>query len=70
MLRHEALALYNNSYRNLANALGVTREAIHMWRRHGDVVPEAAYLKLRFILKPDAFYKNGKLKRSAVRMAL
>jgi hypothetical protein len=60
--KHEALALYGGSAEQLARALGYRgRQAVYMW---GDKVPEAAALKLRHEIKPEAFNRDGTLKAS------
>lgn len=59
--RTQAVALYGGSVSDLAAALGYTsRHAVYMWKKD-EPVPESAYLKLRYQLRPEAFDKNGKL---------
>lgn len=59
--RNEALALYGGSAVQLAEALGYTsRHAVYMWPKEGSI-PEAAYLKLRYQLKPDCFDADGRV---------
>lgn len=60
LTRNEAVALYG-SVAALAAALGYTsRHAVYMWPKTGPI-PEGAYLKLRYQLKPEAFDASGKL---------
>jgi len=59
--RKEAVALYGNLTK-LASELGVTRAAVYLWPE-SKPVPEWVYLKLRFVLKPESFTPNGKLKK-------
>lgn len=59
--RQQALALYDGSAVRLADALGYTsRHAVYMWPKDG-AIPEGAYLKLRYQLKPECFDEAGAL---------
>lgn len=61
MTRQQAIDLYNGSVSDLAAALGYTsRHAVYMWPRDRPI-PESAYLKLRYQLKPEAFDAAGEL---------
>lgn len=51
--KEQALAAYDGDTQALADALGITRSAIYQWT--DGPIPEAQALKLRFVLKPDAF---------------
>lgn len=57
--RSEAVGIYSN-LTHLAEALGVTRQAIYFWPEDKPI-PEWAYIKLRYVLKPEAFTPAGKL---------
>lgn len=58
--RQQAIDLYGSAIL-LADALGYSsRHAIYMWPKEGNI-PEAAYLKLRYQLKPEAFDADGTL---------
>lgn len=60
--REQAVALYGGSVAELAKGLGYTsRHAVYMWPK-GEPIPEAAYLKLRYQLRPDAFDATGNLR--------
>lgn len=59
--RKAAVGLYGGNLTHLAKALGVTRQAVYFWPEDGDV-PEWAYIKLRYVLKPEAFSAAGSLK--------
>lgn len=62
--REQAVALYGGSVAALAKDLGYTsRHAVYMWDK-ADPIPEAAYLKLRYQLKPEAFDAKGRLRKS------
>jgi hypothetical protein len=57
--------LYDGSAVKLAEALQYTsRHAIYMWPRDRPI-PESAYLKLRYQLKPEAFDSEGKIASKA-----
>ena len=59
--REQAIALYSGSVANLASALGYTsRHAVYMWKKKKPI-PEWAYLKLRYELRPEAFDRSGNL---------
>lgn len=59
MNRQQAIDLYNGSVSDLAAALGYTsRHAVYMWPRDRPI-PESAYLKLRYQLRPEAFDADG-----------
>lgn len=67
--RDQAFALYGGSASKLAEALGYTsRHAVYMWPKEGPI-PELAYLKLRYELKPEAFDRAGRI-RTARRRAI
>lgn len=61
--RKEAVALYGN-LTHLANHLGVTRQAVYFWPEN-EPVPEWVYIKLRYVLKPEAFTNAGRLRKGA-----
>lgn len=63
--RNEAVSLYP-SLTALAKDLGVTRAAVYFWAAD-EPAPEWVYIKLRYVLKPDAFTESGKLKRRKAR---
>jgi hypothetical protein len=64
LLKHEAIALFE-SVEELRKALGLkTRHAIYMWP-DGEPIPEHHELKIRFVLRPEAFLPNGKMKKAA-----
>ena len=46
MTKQEALALFDDSVRKLADALGITEQAVHQW---GDTVPELRAYQIREI---------------------
>jgi len=46
------------SQAKLAKALGITRAAVAQW---GDIIPEMQAMRIRFVLKPEAF--NGKRRK-------
>lgn len=59
--RQQAFDLYDGSAVRLAQALGYkSRHAVYMWSKE-EPIPEAAYLKLRFVLKPEAFDAKGRV---------
>ena len=47
MKTSDILPHFNNSIRELANALGITREAVYQW---GDVVPQLRVYQIRELL--------------------
>lgn len=54
MTTKEALALFDNSYRKLAEALGITDQAVRQW---GDSVPELRVYQIKCVsgqVTPDA----------------
>lgn len=57
MLKSDALSLFRNAS-DMASNLGVTRSAVSQWPNNGHI-PEAAYLKIRYVLHPQAFSANG-----------
>lgn len=57
--RAEAVALYGN-LTVLSEALGLTRAAIYFWKKD-EPIPEWAYIKLRYVLKPEAFTRQGRI---------
>lgn len=58
--RQQAINLFGSAVA-VAEALGYTsRHAIYMWPKTGRI-PEGAYLKIRYELKPDAFDAAGNL---------
>lgn len=62
--REQAVALYNGSVAALAKDLGYTsRHAVYMWDKVAPI-PESAYLKLRYQLKPEAFDTRGRLRKA------
>jgi hypothetical protein len=62
--RQDAINLYGSAAA-LAEALGyASRHAVYMWPKDG-AIPEGAYMKLRYQLKPDAFDADGKLVKAA-----
>lgn len=46
MTTKEALALFDNSYRKLAEALGITEQAVRQW---GDSVPELRVYQIKCV---------------------
>lgn len=46
MTKHEAIALFDGSVRKLAEALGITEQAVHQW---GETVPELRVYQIREI---------------------
>lgn len=62
--RQQAFDLYGGSALKLAEALGYkSRHAVYMWPKDG-FIPREPYLRLRYELKPAAFDRHGRLKRS------
>lgn len=62
--REQAIALYGGSVAALAKDLGYTsRHAVYMWDK-AVPIPESAYLKLRYQLKPEAFDLKGRLRKA------
>jgi len=60
--KKQAIALYG-SVPKLAAALGYkTRHAVYMWSKTGPI-PENPFMKLRHELRPDAFKKNGEVRK-------
>lgn len=49
----QAIALYDGNAAALARALGVSRQSVHKLKE--GPLPERWSLKLRFVLRPDAF---------------
>jgi hypothetical protein len=63
--RTQAIALFGSAV-ELAAALGYTsRHAVYMWPKDG-AIPEGAFLKIRFQLKPGAFDAAGDLLPGAI----
>lgn len=50
MTKQEALDFFDGSVRNLANALGITEQAVHQW---GEKVPELRAYQLKDKLRGD-----------------
>ena len=46
MTKKDALALFDNSYRKLAEALGITEQAVRQW---GDSVPELRVYQIKCV---------------------
>jgi hypothetical protein len=64
MQKQEAIKLFG-SIKALQKALGLgTPHAIYMWK-DDEPIPERHELKIRFVLKPEAFLPNGKIKKAA-----
>lgn len=60
MNRQEAIALFGSAA-SLADALGYTsRHAVYMWAKDKPI-PERAYLKIRYELRPECFGQDGEL---------
>ena len=60
LTRQQAIDLFGSAIK-LADALGYTsRHAVYMWPKEG-AIPEGAFLKIRFQLKPEAFDGDGNL---------
>lgn len=53
--KETAVSLYKTQA-GLARALGINRQAVHQWPE-GKPIPELHALRLRFLLKPEAFKK-------------
>ena len=62
MKTHEVLPFFNGKKSELAKALGLSRAAITRW---GDTVPTLQYMRLRYEIMPEAFKKNGELRKQA-----
>lgn len=59
--RQQAIDLFGSAI-VLADKLGyASRHAIYMWPKHGSI-PETAFLKIRYELRPDAFDADGNLR--------
>jgi hypothetical protein len=64
MLKHEAISLFG-SVDELRKALGLkTRQAVYMWPDDAPI-PEPHAIKIRFVLRPDAFNADGSMKKAA-----
>lgn len=60
LTRTQAIALFGSAV-ELAAALGYkSRHAVYMWPKDG-AIPEGAFMKIRFQLKPESFGANGEL---------
>ena len=46
MTTQDALAMFDNSYRKLAEALGITEQAVRQW---GDTVPELRVYQIKCV---------------------
>lgn len=63
--RKQAIDLFGSAVR-LAEDLGyVSRHAVYMWPKEGPI-PEKAWLKIRYELRPDAFDGDGELLPDAI----
>lgn len=63
--RQQAINLFGSAVA-LAEALGyASRHAIYMWPKTGHI-PEGAYLKIRYQLKPEAFNADGSLRSAKI----
>ncbi len=51
--KEKAIALYGTRTA-LARALGISKAAVSQWK-DGEAIPEVQALKIRYILKPEAF---------------
>lgn len=51
MTKQQAIDLFDGSVRKLAEALGITEQAVHQW---GDTVPELRVYQIREIVGRDA----------------
>jgi hypothetical protein len=61
LTRTQAIKLFGSAV-NLARALGYkSRHAVYMWAKD-EAIPEAAFLKIRYQLKPEEFDKRGNLR--------
>lgn len=60
--KDEAISLYGSAEK-LADALGIERQAVYMWK--ADAIPVRRYLQLRYELKKDWFNANGRLLKKA-----
>lgn len=59
--RQEAIDLFGSAI-HLAAALGYSsRHAVYMWPKQGPI-PEGAFMKIRYELKPEAFDDAGALR--------
>ncbi len=59
--KERALELFGTPA-ELADALGIERANVYMWK-DGEPIPEKHALRIRFVLKPEAFNRkrrNGK----------
>lgn len=61
--KEQAIRLFGSQAR-LAEELGVTRSAVCQWK-HGEPIPEQYALRIRFILKPEAFERPPPVDMSA-----
>ena len=55
MTTSEALGLFDNSYRKLAEALGITEQAVRQW---GETVPELRVFQIK-VLTSAGFGASG-----------
>lgn len=61
LTKSQAINLFGSA-QELQAALGLSRTAIIMWK---DKVPKVHELRIRYELKPEAFNKNGTLRKRA-----
>ena len=62
--RTQAIKLFGSAI-ELSRLLGYkSRHAVYMWPKDG-AIPEHAYLKIRYQLRPDAFKADGTLRADA-----
>jgi DNA-binding XRE family transcriptional regulator len=58
--KEQAIGMYRDKYK-LAEALGITRQAIDFWPE-GKPIPEVHALKIRYVLRPELFESNKRAK--------
>lgn len=59
--KQDAIDSFDGDVGALANALGITRSAVYLWRDDAPI-PERQALRLRYELRPNVFGRRGKRK--------
>lgn len=59
--KETALALFGG-VNQLAEALGITTEAVYQWPKERPI-PEAQALRIRYQIRPEAWRKSGQVDR-------